>query len=40
MDLKKQRTLRRGGENTQKKYTKKGLNDSENYNSVITNLEP
>ena len=40
MDLKKQKILRRGGKNTQKNYTKKDLHDPDNYDSVITHLEP
>ena len=32
--------LRRGGKNTQKNYTKKDLNDSDNHGGVITHLEP
>ena len=36
----KQEILRRGGKNTQKSYTKKDLNDSENHDGVITHLEP
>ena len=36
----KQKRLRRGGENTQKNYTKKGLEDLDNHNGVITHLEP
>ena len=32
--------LRRGGKNTQRNYTKEGLNDLENHDSVITHLEP
>ena len=32
--------LRRGGKNTQKDCTKKGLNDPDNHDGVITNLEP
>ena len=40
MDLKKQKRLRRGGRNTQKNYTKKGLNDPDNHNGVVTHLEP
>ena len=32
--------LRRGGKNTQKNYTKKGLHDQDNNNGVITDLEP
>ena len=37
---KKQKTLRRGGKNTQKNYTEKDLRDSDNHNGVITHLEP
>ena len=40
MDLKKQKRLRRGGRNTQKNYTKKGLNDLDNHDGVVTYLEP
>ena len=29
-----------GGENTQKNYPKKGLNDPDNHNGVIIHLEP
>ena len=36
----KQKILRRGGKNTQKNYTKKGLDDPDNYDGVITHLEP
>ena len=36
----KQKRLRRGGKNTQKSCTKKGLNDPENHNGVVTHLEP
>ena len=32
--------LRRGGKNTQKNYTKKGLHDPDNHDGVITQLEP
>ena len=32
--------LRRGGNNTQKNYTKKDLHDPENHDGVITHLEP
>ena len=32
--------LRKGGKNTQKNCTKKGLNDPDNYDGVITHLEP
>ena len=40
MDLKEQKILRRDGKNTQKNYTKKHLNDTDNHNGVITHLEP
>ena len=44
----KQKMLRRGSKNTQKNYTKKGLNDPDkrglndpdNHDGVITHLEP
>ena len=36
----KQRILRRGGKNTKKNYTKKGLHDPDNHDGVITQLEP
>ena len=32
--------LRKVDKNTQKNYTKKDLNDPDNYNDVITHLEP
>ena len=35
----KQKTLRRGVKNTQN-CTKKGLNDPDNHNDVVTDLEP
>ena len=38
--LQKQKILRRGGENTQKNCTKKILHNPDNYNGVITHLEP
>ena len=38
--IRKQKRLRRGGKNTQKNYTKKGLNDPDNHNDVLTHLEP
>ena len=38
-DLQKQKRLRRGGKNTQKNYTKKGLNDTDNHDDVVTHLE-
>ena len=31
---------RRGGKDTQKNYTKKGLNDLDNHDGVVTLLEP
>ena len=34
------RRLRRGGKNTQKNYTKKGLNNPGNHDGVVTDLEP
>ena len=40
MDLQKQKILRRGGKNTQKNCTKKGLNDLDNQDGVITHLQP
>ena len=41
MDLTKQKILRRGGKNKQKKKKyKKVLHDPDNYDDVITNLEP
>ena len=39
MDLQKQQILRRGGNNTQKKYIKKDLNDLDNHDGVITYVE-
>ena len=36
----KQKILKRGGKNTQKNCTKKGLHDPDNHNGVITHLEP
>ena len=35
----KQKILRRGGKNTQKNYTKKDLNEPDNYDGMITHLE-
>ena len=40
MDLQKQKILRRGGNDTQKNYTKKDLHDLDNHVGVITHLEP
>ena len=40
MGLKKQKILRKGGKNTQKNCTKKDLHDLDNYDCVITHLEP
>ena len=39
-DLTEAKRLRRGGKNTQKNSTKKGLNDPDNHSAVITYLEP
>ena len=39
MDLTEQKILRRGGKNTQKNY-KKDLHDQDNYDDVITHLQP
>ena len=39
-DLIEAERLRRGGKNTQKNYTKKALNDSDNHDGTITHLEP
>ena len=36
----KQNLLGRGGKKTQKNYTKKDLHDPDNYDGVITHLEP
>ena len=36
----KQNILKRGGKNTQKNCTKKDLHDADNYDGVITHLEP
>ena len=36
----KQKRLKGGGKNTQKNYTKKGLNDLGNHDSVVSHLEP
>ena len=35
-----QKILRRGDKNTQKTYAKKGLNDPDEHNGLITHLEP
>ena len=43
IDLTEAKILRRGGKNTQKNYTKKkkkSLHDPDNYDGVITHLEP
>ena len=39
-DLIETERLRRGGKNTQKNYTKKGLNDQDNPHGVVIHLEP
>ena len=38
MDLQKQEVLRRGGKNTQRELYKRGLNDPDNHDGVITHL--
>ena len=38
--IKKQKILRRDGNNTQKNCTKKDLHDPDDHNGVITHLEP
>ena len=40
MDLQKQEVLRRGGKNTQRELYKRGLNDPDNHDGVITHLQP
>ena len=32
--------MRRSGKNTQKNFTKKGLNDLNNHEAVVSHLEP
>ena len=39
MQQKQKKRLRRGGENTQKSYTKKDLHDPRNHDGVIIHLE-
>ena len=39
-DLTEAKRLRRDGKNTQKNYTKKGLNDTDDHDGMITHLEP
>ena len=39
MDLTEVEYIRRGGKNTQRKYTKKDLHEPDNYDGVITHLE-
>ena len=39
-DLQKQNRLRQHGNSTQKNYTKKGLNDPDKHDGVVTHLEP
>ena len=36
----KQKILKRSGKNTQKRYTKKDLNDPDNHIGLVTHLEP
>ena len=38
--LQKRKILRRGGKNTEKNDTKKDLHDPDNYDGVITHVEP
>ena len=38
MDLTEQKTLRRGGKNTQKNCTKKDLHDPDNHDGVIIHI--
>ena len=40
MDLTEAEILRRGGNNTQKNYTKKDLHNTDNHDGVITHIEP
>ena len=40
MDLTEAEDIKKGGKNTQKNYTQKDLNDSDNHNGLITHLEP
>ena len=40
MDLTEVEDIRRGGKNTQRKYTKKDLHEPDNYDGVITHLDP
>ena len=39
-DLTEAEEIRRGSKNTQKNYTKRGLNDLDNHDAVVTHLEP
>ena len=39
-DLTEAKRLRRDGKNTQKNYTKKGLNDTDDHDGTITHLQP
>ena len=39
-DLTEAEEIKKDGKNTQKNYTKKGLNDPDNHNGVVTHLEP
>ena len=40
MDLTEAEDIKKSSRNTQKKYIKKDLNDTNNHNGVITHLEP
>ena len=39
-DLTEAEEIKKDGKNTQKNYTKKGLNDPDNHDGVATHLEP
>ena len=40
MDLTEAEDIKRGSKNSQKNYTKKDLHDPDNYDGMITHLEP
>ena len=39
-DLTEAEEIKKDGKNTQKNYTKKGLNDPDNHDDVVTHLQP
>ena len=39
-DLTEAEEIKKDGKNTQKNYTKKGLNDPDNHDDAVTHLEP